>query len=293
MLAAVGVTGRQGEKVMLLPYQVDVAVMRRPYANWGLIGFTCLVSAVWLSAPALGLLLSVEDFRLYQLLTHAFLHADLGHLLGNMFFLYLFGNAVNAKLGHLPYLGLYLVLACISGFSWYLWPGHGLYCLGASGAVMGVAGVFLLYYPFNEVSVFYWFLYRVGTFHVAAFWVLILYVVLDVIGLLGASSGVAHIAHVAGFSSGAAVATVLILRGTVRPVQNEQSLLETFGMTVPRVERERARSDFERLLSRPVSPLLPTPLPPRRPVARMGTFPPKSPDQAKPPAPPPGPPAAP
>jgi membrane associated rhomboid family serine protease len=272
---------------MLLPYQVDVAVMRRPYANWGLIGFTCLVSALWYSAPTVGPLLSVEDFRLYQLVTHAFIHAGAIHLLGNMLFLFLFGNAVNAKLGHLPYLGLYLMLACVSGLGWYLFPGEGRYALGASGAVMGVAGVFFLYYPFNEVSVFYWIWFRVGTFYVAAFWLLILYVVLDVIGFLAVSSGVAHMAHLAGFGAGAAIATVLILKGIVRPEQDEQSLLEAFGMTVPRVERPRPREDYAPLVSRSILPFLPTPPPsPRPPVARTGTSPPGRTAGPKPPGPP-------
>jgi membrane associated rhomboid family serine protease len=275
-----------GEKVMLLPYQVDVAVMRRPYANWGLIGFTCLVSAIWLQWPTDALLLSSDDFKVYQLVTHAFIHMGLLHLLGNTLFLYLFGNAVNAKLGHLPYLGLYLALACVSGLAWYLGSWQNQYCLGASGAVMGVAGVFFLYYPFNEVSVFYWIWIRVGTFYVAAFWLLILYVALDVIGLLDASSGVAHIAHVAGFGSGAAVATVLILRGIVRPEQNERSLLEALGMTVPRVERPRPREDYAPLVSRSILPFLPIPPPERPPLRPPGTFPPKSTDRPKPPAPP-------
>ena len=155
--------------------------------------------------------------------------------------------------------------------------------------IAGVAGVFLLYYPFNEVSVFYWIWFRPGTFFVSAFWLLILYVVLDIVGLLGMPSGVAHVAHITGFGCGAAVATVLVLRGIVKPEQDERTLLETFGMRVPRIERQRPRSDYGPLVSRPLLPYLPTPPPDRPPVRPPGAVPPKSPDRPKPPAPPPRP----
>jgi hypothetical protein len=54
-------------------------------------------------------------FRPAQLVTHLFVHADLWHLLGNMVFLFCIGNAVNAKLGHLPFLGLYVGLGVLAG----------------------------------------------------------------------------------------------------------------------------------------------------------------------------------
>jgi membrane associated rhomboid family serine protease len=270
---------------MFLPYRVDVAVMRRPYANWALIGVTCIISLVWLESPVRGLLLSVENLQLYQFVSHAFIHASYGHLFGNMLFLFLFGNAVNAKLGHAPYLGLYLVLACVSGLAWYFLPGDGLFALGASGAVMGIAGVFFMYYPFNEVSILYWFYWRFGTFELAAFWLLILYIALDLIGVIGRFSGVAHISHVAGFATGAAVSAVLIVKGIVRPEHDEQSLLETFGMTVPRAETVPTAGSFEELLSRP-TPLIRTPPPPPPPLRRTGTFPSSSTDSSRPPRPP-------
>ena len=56
--------------------------------------------------------------RFAQLLTHVLVHADLWHLLGNMWFLFCFGNAVNAKLGHAVYLTLYFCLGAVAGLAW-------------------------------------------------------------------------------------------------------------------------------------------------------------------------------
>src|SRR5207237_972692 len=56
-----------------------------------------------------------SGFQPWQLVTYLFVHADFWHLFGNMLFLFCFGNAVNAKLGHLPFLGLYLLCGVLAG----------------------------------------------------------------------------------------------------------------------------------------------------------------------------------
>lgn len=109
----------------MIPYQVDVPMQRWPYANWALIAVTTIVSFAWLVDPGRGMLLSVEYFKVYQPLTAALTHGGPWHLFGNMLFLFVFGNAVNAKIGHLPYLGLYVLFAYVSGIAWLLFPGGG------------------------------------------------------------------------------------------------------------------------------------------------------------------------
>ena len=73
------------------------------------------------------------------------------HLLGNLLFLFTFGNAVNAKLGHLPFLALYFGSGAFAGLAWLL-LGSRVPVLGASGAIMGITGAFLVLYPLNEIS---------------------------------------------------------------------------------------------------------------------------------------------
>jgi membrane associated rhomboid family serine protease len=157
---------------MFLPFAVDVPMARLPIANWVLIGVTCLVSGAVLcgwrptihrstededfdrivrraireaEAPP-PFVLRADDYWYGRLFSHVLVHADWLHLLGNMFFLFIFGNAVNAKLGHIPYVVLYFLLGAIGGIAWFLF-GSGEYALGASGAIMGVMGLFLVFYP--------------------------------------------------------------------------------------------------------------------------------------------------
>jgi len=232
----------------MIPYQVDVPMQRWPYANWLIIGAIVLfhvLSPVKLDQHIIRELmgkepsmpttvLSAEHFKLWQPITTTFIHAGFWHTAGNLVFLFVFGNAVNAKIGHLPYVVLYLLFAYLSGIAWYVLPGGGLYMVGASGAIMGIAGMFLLYYPVNEVSIVTWLVFRPFVFHMRSFWLLIFYFVLDVLGVFSGGGGVANIAHVAGFAAGAGVAYWLIRTGITRPSRGERSFPEVLGMTVAR-----------------------------------------------------------
>ena len=84
-------------------------------------------------------------------LTSSLLHAGWLHLLGNMWFLWVFGNAMNYKLGQLGYLGLYVLVALAGGMAHYAFVGSPV--VGASGVVNGVMGAFLVFFPRNDVKV--------------------------------------------------------------------------------------------------------------------------------------------
>ncbi len=220
----------------MIPYQVDVPMQRWPYANWALIAVTTIVSVAWLADPdpGPGMLLSVDYFKVYQPLSAALTHGGPWHLFGNMLFLFVFGNAVNAKIGHLPYLGLYILFAYVSGIAWLLFPGGASHSLGASGAIMGVAGMFLLYYPLNQVSVFTIIIVYPVIFHLSSAWLLVVYFLLDIFGVFSPGGNVAHISHLAGFVAGAGLASALLLRGIVKPGRGERCLLEVLGVQVAR-----------------------------------------------------------
>lgn len=173
-------------------------------------------------------------FEPWQLFSHAFIHGGFFHLLGNMWFLFLFGNAINSKLGHSWFCLLYLCFAVVTGIAWFLAPGNGWMLLGASGAVMGAAGMFIVLYPLNEVSVVFFFLFRPFFFHVSAVWVLLGYLALDTLGFLSSGSDVAHISHITGMLTGAGVASALVMAGVIKPGAGEKTLLEIIGIKVPR-----------------------------------------------------------
>src|SRR5262249_12379825 len=107
------------------------------------------------SRPILSpLVLQRDGFAAYQLVTSVFQHAGLLHLFGNMLFLFVFGNAINAKLGHPGFLISYLGIGVLANLLW-LAVGRGDACLGASAAIMGMCGMFMVLYPLNAVHV-YW-----------------------------------------------------------------------------------------------------------------------------------------
>ncbi|MCD4785882.1 MAG: rhomboid family intramembrane serine protease [Candidatus Eremiobacteraeota bacterium] len=89
------------------------------------------------------------------LFTAQFLHAGLFHLIGNMLFLFIFGDNLEDKLGHIRYLLFYLVCGAIALLvHGYLFRGSTLIVVGASGAIAGVLGGFYISYPSAKVKIF-------------------------------------------------------------------------------------------------------------------------------------------
>jgi membrane associated rhomboid family serine protease len=103
--------------LVIIPIRTESVIRRTPLVNYILLGvnvFLFLLLDQALSGEAIQsfkmryLALHSDEPALYQFFTYQFLHADLWHLLGNMLFLWVFGNSVNAKMGDIPYLLFYL-----------------------------------------------------------------------------------------------------------------------------------------------------------------------------------------
>ena len=117
--------------MLILPIRTSIRPYRTPYVNYGLIMANAIVFALsfYPHRISVGGQIAVEPLRLWaqhfmltperpevwQFVSYAFLHGGWAHILGNMFFLYLFGNNVNDKLGHVGYLCFYLGGAVFSG----------------------------------------------------------------------------------------------------------------------------------------------------------------------------------
>jgi membrane associated rhomboid family serine protease len=183
-----------------------------------------------LEPPAPLLSLQRKHFRIYQLVSHIFVHADLWHLGGNMLALFLFGNAINAKLGHFRFLWMYFAFGILAGLCW-LALGQGESALGASGAIMGICGLFFVFYPTNEVSVLWFFLYRGGTFDIESYWLILLWFAGDLWGCFFSSAGgIAYVAHLAGALAGVAVGIFLVVNDFVEAPTGEENLLQSLGL---------------------------------------------------------------
>lgn len=199
-----------------------------------------------------------ENFRLNQLITHLFIHADFWHLLGNMLFLFCFGNAVNAKLGHFTFLGLYLGLGVIAGIGCFF-AYDGL-CLGASGAISGITGLFLVFYPINEIAL--WtirsMMYTGDAWRFPSWVFIILYMALDLVGVLMQGQGVAYVAHLVGEFLGAVIGFALVMAHWVRAARGEKFLPEIWGWVKEEVRpRRRRRKKRRRDLPPPTSEAYP------------------------------------
>ena len=159
----------------------------------------------------------------YQFLTHALLHDGFLHLAGNLLFLLVLGTRVNALIGNVKTAIVYPILAVAGGVAHVIAsrdePATPM--LGASGAIMGLAGMYLVLFPAYRVHMAAWirlffFLFGVTIFAVRGFWVVLFYIAFDVIAAaLRAESGVAHWAHLGGFMAGVAIALLLLLTRAV------------------------------------------------------------------------------
>ena len=211
---------------MLLPIRTNVLPRRTPYMNYALIAVNVLIFLItyWphrdpyagsdevLRSWADQFMLAPARPKLWQFITYAFLHGSFIHIIGNMFFLYLFGNNVNDKVGHIGYLCFYLAGAVFSGV------GHTAFhssltmpTLGASGAVAAVTGAYLVLFPQTLITVLYWF-YVIGTTEVPALYFIAFKLILIDNVIIRYTPNVAYDAHLAGYTFG--MASILALLGT-------------------------------------------------------------------------------
>ncbi len=173
------------------------AISSTPWHEWGLI-------------PA--------DKTLHGFITYQFMHGGWLHLIGNMFFLFLAGPFIEDVWGRPIYLSFYLMAGALSALMYALhYPSLDGPLIGASGAVAGVMGAFLVRYWDTKIKFFYWFFVFFGTFTAPAWLMLPMWLLrevffaqaMDVVNASGQGSGVAHWAHVWGFAFGVGVAAII------------------------------------------------------------------------------------
>jgi rhomboid family protein len=153
------------------------------------------------------------------LLTSMFLHGGWGHLLGNMLYLWVFGDNVEDRMGRFFFLLFYLASGMVGSFAqMFADPQSIVPSIGASGAISGVLGAYIVMFPRKRVRVLiFYFISEVPAFVVLGLWALTQ--VVSGVGSLGARTGgeggVAYLAHVGGFAAG--VVGALIWRAIAGP----------------------------------------------------------------------------
>lgn len=151
------------------------------------------------------------------LLTSMFMHGGIGHLVGNMLYLWIFGDNVEHRFGHLLFLVFYLFSGLIASFAQILLdPDSIIPNLGASGAIFGVLGAYLVLFPRNKVNVIVLYtIVSVPAIIVIGVWVAIqLFQTWGTMFQAGQTGGVAYMAHVGGLIAG--VIMGFIARATIK-----------------------------------------------------------------------------
>ena len=137
------------------------------------------------------------------LLSSMFMHGSWMHILGNMLYLWIFGDQIEDALGHFKFLAFYIVCGVAAAFAQIFYsPDSVIPTLGASGAIAGVLGAYLIKHPTNRVRVLMLrFVTHMPAAVVLGFWI-VLQIFSQVSTPAGKSSGVAYMAHIGGFVAG-------------------------------------------------------------------------------------------
>lgn len=139
--------------------------------------------------------------------TYAFLHGGFLHILGNMLFLWVFGVAVEDKLGRVGFLVLYLVGAVAAGGLHAVFQPNPV--IGASGAVAAVSGAFLVFFPRSHIKVLLFF-FIIGFYTIPAWFFILFAIAKDFLFTGLGGGGVAYLAHLGGYGLGIGVAIFLL-----------------------------------------------------------------------------------
>ena len=231
--------------MIFFPYKDDNPTRSFPVVNWLLIGINLWVFFAWQFPlgpdqqvtyfSSFGFIPStffnqLSNFDLQSIgwewstiFTSMFSHGGIFHLLGNMLFLYLYGDNVEEAMGKVWYLLFYLSCGLLAAFAQALVsPDSQIPMVGASGAISGVIASYLLLYPRANVRVFYWFFLFLGTLMVPAYLVLGIWLIQQMLAFpesMKSAGGVAVAAHLGGFIAGFFL-TPLVKKKGVKLFQN-------------------------------------------------------------------------
>lgn len=199
---------------------------RTPYVTYALI--LANVAMFLLTLPNTGFSNSLFDQlalyalavshgeALWGLVTHMFLHAGFMHIIGNMLFLWIFGDNLEEQMGHLGFLAFYLACGLAAAAAQIVAaPFSPIPMVGASGAIAGAMGGYLLLFPRARVDIVAIFIVFFKVFTLPAWVVLGIWFALQLFGgftVTGDQGGVAYWAHAGGFIAGLVLAVPLFLR---------------------------------------------------------------------------------
>tara|TARA_B100000427_G_C15514206_1_gene597514 strand:+ start:1289 stop:1939 length:651 start_codon:yes stop_codon:yes gene_type:complete len=201
---------------MFFPYKDDNPRVLFPYVTYTLISINIIIFLFmsYLSfndsnqnlIKILGFI--PNSFSLFSVFSSMFIHGGIIHVFSNMWFLYIFGDNIESILGHRKFLLFYIICGCGAAFTQYaINPSSTIPMIGASGAIAGVLGAYMIRFPKAKVHVLAIIFIFITTFIVPAQIVLGLWFFIQLSSGLNSlgidtNGGVAWFAHIGGFISG-------------------------------------------------------------------------------------------
>jgi len=169
-------------------------------------------------------------FRPVTLVTSMFMHASFLHILGNMIFLWAFGKSLEDAMGHVKFFSFYMLCGIIAGIvQMYFSADSRVPTVGASGAIAGVMGAYLLKFPRAYIHTLIFIIFFVTTTEIPAWFFVVFWFGTQLLGGYGsltttqvASGGTAWFAHIGGFLAGMLLVTVMGTRN--RYVQRRENV---------------------------------------------------------------------
>jgi len=202
------------KKGQFFPYKDENVAKRFPYITIFLIILNVLIF-IWSLFDFENTMLTYgfvpASFTAVTIFTSMFLHGGIDHIFGNMWYLYLFGDNVEDKLGRVKFIIFYLLSGIAATFTHLVTNlGSEIPAIGASGAISGVLGAYLVMFPKVRVHVAsYYYHGTVPASFMIGFW-FVLQLIFGTVSFVGdRGSGIAFWAHIGGFVFGYAVAKVL------------------------------------------------------------------------------------
>lgn len=214
--------------LLFIPYEIETLTQERPWANWLVVALCSVVSiaAFWGAIPEETIdSLVLNGWAIPGLLGHVLLHADFSHLIGNMIFLWVFGNAICTNTSNWLYLPTFVACALLAAIVHIVADGSP--AIGASGAINGIVGIVLAMYPLNRVNVFWLFLVRGGSFSCSAWIIILFWFAFDLWGVITGGAQIAYWAHIGGLLGGVSIGLLCLHYGWFQLTQlDHRSLLQ-------------------------------------------------------------------
>jgi membrane associated rhomboid family serine protease len=214
----------------MIPISDDNPARIRPYVTWMLV-LACVAVYVWQTQQGPdnkvfihygfmpNALMSPQFDRpdvpavpaAFTIITSMFLHGSFWHLAGNMLYLWIFGNNIEDAMGHVRFLVFYILCGIAAALTMaFMDPASNVPMVGASGAISGVLGAYMLLYPRARVTVLIPLLIILYPFRIRAVWVVGVWFAMQLLNLTYPdTSGIAWWAHVGGFAAGIALTPFL------------------------------------------------------------------------------------